>query len=85
MSHYCKTCKSSCETVLQQAINFFGPGGLGMHLKEESKVEDGHCVCFKSDNGHIFLKASDKGHESEVEVENCECDEQVKQFLETVS
>lgn len=85
MAHYCKTCKSSSRDILQQAVKFFGSGGLGMQLKEESKVEGGHCVCFKSDTGHIFLKASDKGKESEIEVENCNCDEQVKQFLEKVS
>lgn len=85
MSHYCKTCKNKSETVLKQAIDFFGPGGQGMQLKEESKVEDGHCVCFKSDDCHIFIRACDKGSESEIEVENCGSDDKVKQFLETVS
>ena len=84
MAHYCKTCKDSIGVIIQKAIEFFGPNGLGMHIKENSKAEDGHCVCFKADNSHIFIKASHKGHESEVEVENFAGDDQVKQFLETI-
>ena len=84
MAHYCKTCRGNLEAIVQKAMKFFGPNGLGMHIKENLKAEDGHCVFFKSDNSHIYMKVSDKGNESEVEVENCDCDEQVRQFLETV-
>jgi hypothetical protein len=65
-------------------MEFFGPNGLGMHIKEDLLAEDGHSVFFKSDSCHIYMKVSSKGNESEVEVENRDCDEQVKQFLETV-
>ena len=85
MAHYCKTCRSSLETIIQKAIEFFGPNGMGMPVKEDLKTEDGHCICFKSDSGHIFMKASSRANESEVEVENYECDQQVKQFLETIA
>jgi len=84
MAHYCKTCGSSLEAIIQKAVEFFGPNGLGMHIKENVQAEDGHCVFFKSDKCHLYMKVSNKGNESEVEVENRDCDEQVKQFLETV-
>jgi hypothetical protein len=82
MAHYCKYCESRPSIVLQSAVKFFGPEGLGLKVNERSKEEQECCACFVRDNGHLYIKATEKNEGSEVEVQSYELDEQVKSFLQ---
>lgn len=84
MAHYCKNCKYSPGVVLQEAIKFFGPDGLGLRIKEEVKERKEYCACLEADKGHIFIKARRKEKGTEVEVETHKWDHELKQFLEKV-
>lgn len=81
MANYCKHCGERASTVLQNAVEFFGPDGLGLKVKDQSNDEKECCACFVEDNGHIYVKATAKGKGSEVEVRSYNLDEQAKRFL----
>lgn len=82
MAHYCKHCENSPSIVLQSAVKFFGPEGLGLNVNEQSKEEQECCACFAENTGHIYVKATEKDAGSEVEVQSYELDEQAKSFLQ---
>jgi hypothetical protein len=77
MARYGKESKLSPAKVLEKALEFFGPSGLGLEVKEE--VEG--CATFEGGGGHVFVSACEKGPGSEVELETREWDYQVKQFM----
>jgi hypothetical protein len=82
MAHYCKHCVNSPSKVLQNAVKFFGPEGLGLKVHEQSKEERECCACFAQNAGHIYVKATEKDKGSEVEVQSYELDEQAQHFLQ---
>lgn len=84
MAHYCKNSKSNPSTILQEAVKFFGPDGLGLQVKEEVEGKDECCASLSSSSRHIFVKAIKNGKGSEIEVETSKCDKHVEQFLEKV-
>jgi hypothetical protein len=77
MARYGKESKQSPAQVMKKAIEFFGPGGLGLEIKEEG--ED--CASFEGGGGHVFVQVCEKGRGSEVDLETREWDYQVKQFM----
>ena len=82
MTHYCKSCRNSPSTVLQSAVKFFGPEGLGLKVRDQSSEERECCACFAEDTGHVYVKAVEKDNGSEVEVHSNDLDEQAKRFLQ---
>jgi len=85
MARYGKESKLSPAKVLEKAIEFFGPGGLGLEVKEQGEG----CATFEGGGGHVFVQACEKGPAlsgvegkgSEVDLETREWDYQVKQFM----
>jgi hypothetical protein len=51
MARYGKESKLSPAKVLEKAFEFFGPGGLGLEVKDPG--ED--CATFEGGGGHVFL------------------------------
>ena len=84
MAHYCKHCENSPLKVLQSAVRFFGPEGLGLKVNEQNKEKQECCACFAENTGHIYVKAVVKDRGSEVEVQSYELDEQAKNFLQRI-
>jgi hypothetical protein len=93
MARYGKESKLSPDKVMEKALEFFGPGGLGLEVKEQG--ED--CATFEGGGGHVFVQVCEKGPAlsgvegpvlsgvegigSEVDLETREWDYQVKQFM----
>ena len=85
MARYGKESKLSPAKVMEKALEFFGPGGLGLEVKEQG--ED--CATFEGGGGHVFVQVCEKGPAlsgakgkgSEVDLETREWDYQVKQFM----
>ena len=85
MARYGKESKLSPDKVLEKALQFFGPGGLGLEVKEQDEC----CASFEGGGGHVVVRASEKGPAlsgvegkgSEVDLETREWDYQVKQFM----
>ena len=84
MAHYCKICRYPPVIILQEAIEFFGPDGLGLQVKERVQEKNECSASLKADNIYIYIyiKACEKENGSEVEVETCKWDDHVTQFLE---
>ncbi len=68
------------EEVVRRAMNFFGPGGQGLQVKDE--LPD--YVCFEGGGGSIEVSASAQGQGASVEVASREWDYQAKEFLGTI-
>jgi hypothetical protein len=85
MARYGKESKLSPDKILEKAIEFFGPDGLGLEVKEQGEG----CATFEGGGGHVFVQACEKGpalrlrsgQGSEVDLETREWDYQVKQFM----
>jgi hypothetical protein len=84
MTHYCKNCDSSPDTIIREAVKFFGPQGLGLTVKEEEQKNDPCFVCLSSDAAYIYITASKKERGSELELETSALDSQAKQFMEII-
>ena len=80
MARYGKDSKLSPAKVLEKALEFFGPGGLGLEVKEEGEG----CAIFDGGGGHVFVQACEGGKGSEVDLETREWDYQVKQFMRKI-
>lgn len=65
--------------VIEQAVAFFGPGGLGLDVVDHADC----CARFEGGGGHVFVEAAgrEKGKGSEVRVESREWDQAAKAFL----
>lgn len=76
MARYWKKTGLKPLMVLKQAVQFFGPGGLGLEVQSQS-LTSAH---FAGGGGHVSVQVrkSDKG--SEVELDTREWDYQVRQF-----
>ena len=77
MIRYGKESKLSPQQVVQKAIAFFGPGGLGLELELLSEWE----VRFEGGGGHVLVQVHEKGQGSEIELEAVEWEYPAKQFL----
>jgi hypothetical protein len=68
------------EEVLRRAVNFFGPGGQGLEVKDESP---GY-VCLEGGGGSVEVTASAEDKGASVELMSREWDYQAKEFLDNI-
>jgi len=73
--------KLTPEEVVGRAVTFFGPGGYGLEVKDESP---GY-VCFEGGGGDIEVTTSAEGKEVSVELVSREWDYQAREFLSNIS
>jgi hypothetical protein len=73
--------KLSPEEIIKRAIVFFGPGGYGLGVKEQTS---GY-ICFEGGGGVVEVTASAEGKRTSVELVSQEWDYQLKEFLDTIS
>ena len=69
------------EEVVRRAVNFFGPGGYGLGVKEQTS----DYVCLEGGGGVVEVIASAEGKGASVELVSREWDYQVKEFLGDIS
>lgn len=74
-----QTSKNPSE-VLDMAVTYFGPEGLGL----EHIFRDAGYVRFKGGGGYIQIAAYKKGEHTKVDIESREWDRDVKKFLEEI-
>jgi hypothetical protein len=77
MIRYGKDSKLSPREVVQKAIAFFGPGGMGLEMKLVGEGE----APFGGGRGHILVHVLEKGKGSEIELIAVEWAYPAKQFL----
>jgi len=73
--------KLNPEEVVKRALNFFGPGGYGMEVKNEAT---GY-VCLEGGGGLVEVIASAEAKGASVELVSREWDYQLKEFLGNIS
>ena len=66
----------SPEEAIKRAVDFFGPGGYGLEVKEQEKC----CANFEGGGGGIYVTASAEEKGASVELESREWDYQVQEF-----
>jgi len=68
--------------VVEEAVQFFGPGGMGLEIVDRADC----CARFEGAGGYVFVQGEEnegsKG--SSVTIEGREWDHQIKQFLQKV-
>jgi hypothetical protein len=75
-----KESKLVSSTVIEKAVAFFGPGGLGLDVKERAEC----CARFEGGGGYVFVQAAERDKGSDVDVESREWDYQAKEFLQKI-
>ncbi|MFB0534961.1 MAG: hypothetical protein ACETWR_08265 [Anaerolineae bacterium] len=80
MLNISKKSKRSVDRVLDTAITFFGPGGIGLDLVEQS---DSH-LFFRGGGGFVDVTVQPEGKYTDVNVQTREWEYQVKEFLRKV-
>ena len=65
------------EEAIKRAIEFFGPDGYGLEVKERAPS----CACFEGGGGGVQVTACVEGKQTSVELESREWDYQVKKFI----
>jgi hypothetical protein len=73
--------KLSPEEIVKRAIAFFGPGGYGLEVEEQSA---GY-VCLEGGGGVVEVTALAQAKGTSVELVSREWDYQVKEFFGTIS
>jgi hypothetical protein len=68
--------KSKPEEVVKKALEFFGPGGYGLKVTEQSDT----CAYFEGGGGGIEVTACSYGKGTSVDMETREWEYQVKEF-----
>lgn len=71
----------SPEEVSKQAVGFFGPGGYGLEVVDETT---GY-VCLEGAGGVVEVIASPEGRGASVELISKEWDHQAQEFLRKIS
>ena len=69
--------KLSPEEAIKQAIEFFGPDGYGLEVKDQAPS----CAYFEGGGGGVQVTACIEGKQTSVELESREWDYQVKKFI----
>lgn len=81
MARYSIETRRSPEKVLEKALAFFGPGGLGLKVEEQS----GCCLRLIGGGGYVLVQIeSGERSRTTVLLETREWDYQVRQFLESL-
>lgn len=73
--------KLSPEEAIKKAVEFFGPGGYGLEVKEQKS----DCVYFVGGGGGVNVTACIVPGGTSVELESHEWDYQVRQFARKIS
>jgi hypothetical protein len=63
--------------VLDQAVSFFGPQGLGLEVERRTT----NSIYFVGGGGHVQITVSESNGETDVDVQSREWDYQAKQFI----
>lgn len=81
MARYGKETRRSPEQVLERALAFFGPAGLGLTVEEQSAC----CLRLTGGGGYVLVQvgAAESGRTSVI-LETREFDYQAARFLETL-
>jgi len=76
----CKS-KLSQEDVAKELKTFFGEGGLGLRLSEESE----QCLFFEGGGGHVSATLCPEEGKTKIDLVTQEWDYQVKEFASKIS
>lgn len=71
-----KRTKKAPQEVIRNLKNFFGKGGLGLDLKEETPV----CLTFEGGGGYVSATLCEEDSGTRVDLATQEWDYQVKEF-----
>lgn len=80
MGRYSVETKLSPEEATEKAVAYFGAGGLGLEVTDQSPC----CVHFKGGGGHVVVTACLEEKRSVVELETREWDYHVKRFMREI-
>jgi hypothetical protein len=72
--------KSKAEEVVKKALEFFGPGGYGLKVTEQSDT----CAHFEGSGGGIEVTACSDDEGTSVDIETREWEYQVKEFARKI-
>jgi len=72
--------KLSPEEAVKRAVEFFGPGGYGMEIKEQSES----CAYFEGAGGGVDVTACAEEKGTSVELASREWDYQVREFARNI-
>ena len=72
--------KLNPEEVVKRAVNFFGPKGYGLEVKEQSES----CAYFEGGGGGVEVTACIEENQTSVELQSREWDFQVKEFINKI-
>ena len=72
--------KLSPGEAIKRAVEFFGPDGYGLQVKEQSP----ECAYFEGGGGGVEVTACNEGKGSSVELLSREWDFQVKEFIRKI-
>ena len=75
------TTKLSPEEAIKRAVEFFGPGGYGLEVKEQQP----NCASFEGGGGGVDVTACVEEKRTSVELVSREWDYQVKEFIRKIS
>jgi len=73
--------KLSPEDAIKRAVEFFGPGGYGLKVTEQSDTG----ACFEGGGGGVEVVACAEEKETSVELVSREWDYQVREFISKIS
>jgi hypothetical protein len=76
MPLYSVETKLSTDQAIQEAVKYFGPGGLGLKLVDQEPC----CANFEGGGGHVSVRAV-SGETTTINMETREWDYHVKQFM----
>lgn len=72
--------KLSPEEAVKRAVEFFGPGGYGLKVMEQST----NCASFEGGGGGVEVTACTEEKRTSVELFSREWDYQVKEFIRKI-
>ncbi|OGO20928.1 MAG: hypothetical protein A2Z15_00675 [Chloroflexi bacterium RBG_16_50_11] len=73
-----KESKLKPQDAIKKSVDFFGPKGFGLEIKEEDNCN----AYFEGGGGSVRVSAATSKKGSSVDIESVEWDFQVKQFLD---
>ena len=73
--------KLSEQEAMDRIKSFFGEGGLGLEMAEES----GTCISFQGGGGYVRATICESGDKNKIELISQEWEQQVKKFASDLS